>query len=100
VSVTPPVKIHIIRRGSGQVKVEPPVVHLGADQGFSVANHTDLSAEVTFDRAVTPVSQAIPPRSTRPFTAGGGPDYTEYDVVLTGGFKAEGNSRPGAIIDP
>ena len=99
-SVTPPVKVHIIRRGSGQVKVEPPIVHLAAEQGFSVANTTDLSAEVTFERAVTPTSQTIPPRSTRAFTAGGGPDYVEYDVVLTGGFKAEGSSSPGAIIDP
>jgi hypothetical protein len=93
-----PVRIHIIRRGSGQVKVEPPIVHVKA--GFSVANHTDLEALITFDRGVTPESQTIPARSTKPFTAGAGPDYTEYDVVLTGGFKADGNSRPGAIIDP
>ena len=99
-SVTPPVRIHIIRTGSGQAKAEPSLVHLAAEQGFSVANHTDLHAEVTFDRAVTPISQTIPPRDTRPFTAGPGPDYTEYDAVLTGGFNAEGNSRPGAIIDP
>lgn len=93
-----PVKIHIIRRGSGQVKVEPPTVHVKA--GFSVANHTDLEAMVTFDRGVTPASETVPAHQTKPFTAGEGPDYTEYDVVITGGFKADGNSRPGAIIDP
>lgn len=100
-SVTPPVKVRIIRRGNGQVQVNPPIVQLTAGEGFSMLNTTNESAEVEFDReAVLPRQHTIPARSTAAFTAGAGPDYVEYDVELATGHRAEGNSRPGAIIDP
>jgi hypothetical protein len=101
VSVTPPVKIRIIRRGSGQVVVHPPLAVLTAGETFRMVNTTREPATVSFDGdVIRPPRQTIEPkRPSEVFTAGAGPDYVEYDVELQT-FRAEGNSRPGVIIDP
>jgi hypothetical protein len=101
VSVTPPVKIRIIRKGNGQVIVYPPLTVIGAGDPFTMINTTGEPATVAFDSdVVRPQRHTITPKAPHTFTAGAGPDYVEYDVQLASGFRAEGNSRPGAIIDP
>lgn len=100
-SVTPPVKIRIIRRGNGQVLAVPPILQVSIGEGFSMLNATHETAQVQFDSAiVTPQNQSIPAGQTRAFGAGDQGGYVEYDAVLSGGTRAEGNSRPGVIIDP
>jgi hypothetical protein len=95
------VKIRIIRKGNGQVIVYPPLSVIGAGDTFVVVNTTGEDATVEFDSGVVrPQRQTISPKAPHTFTAGAGPDYVEYDVELASGFCAEGNSRPGAIIDP
>jgi hypothetical protein len=102
VSPTAPIKIRIIRKRNGLVQAFPSPVILTAGESFTIVNATSEDAVITFDTdVITPKSQGIGARkASAVFTAGAGPDYVEYDVLLKSGHCAEGNSKPGAIIDP
>ena len=100
-SDTPPIKVRIIRTGSGQAQAEPPRAQLKVGEQFRMLNLTNETVQIHFDAAlVTPQTDSMEAGQAKTFTptlSG----YVEYDAVLTtSGVRAEGNSRPGVIIDP
>jgi hypothetical protein len=101
VSDIPPIKVRIIRTGSGQAQAEPPRAQLKVGEQFRMLNMTNETVQVHFDAAlVTPQNESMVAGEAKTFTAALS-GYVEYDAVLTtSGIRAEGNSRPGVIIDP
>ncbi|HXY39084.1 MAG TPA: hypothetical protein VEQ10_05410 [Vicinamibacteria bacterium] len=98
--------IFVYRKGNGGafVSESPAVVAQGGT--IWVVNLTECPAEVEFpDRSFDPAEASLAPRGgAQQFTAVGAQGYHEYDVELDCGKgvrqEVEGNSRPGAIIDP
>jgi len=100
-SISPEVRIRIIRKGNGLVQAVPAPAILQAGQPFRIANTTGEVASVTFrSDLVQPVQFRIAAGSTEVFTPGAGPAYVEFELKLASGPCAEGASQPGAIIDP
>jgi hypothetical protein len=100
-SNTPQVRIRIIRKGNGLVQVLPYPAILSSGETFLIANASNEDAVIEFDsNLIQPKTCTIGGGQAKPFTAGKGPAYVEFDVELGGRDYAEGGSRPGAIIDP
>jgi hypothetical protein len=118
-------RVRIFRKGNGLVQVDPSPAVLRPNQDFTIVNTTDEPVALGYDpdlikpkavsgseilekhaaaiRATLVVKAlaAIPEYGTREFTTGGGPRYTEFEIMLLpSGHRAEGGSKPGAIIDP
>ena len=118
-------RIRIIRKGNGLVQVDPSRAILKSRQDFTIVNTTNEDAVLGYDPGAITTRPAgasriletfagqiqqtlvakslveIPAHSSRDFTAGAGPLYFEYDVLLLpSGQCAEGGSKPGGIVDP
>jgi hypothetical protein len=97
----PQVKIRIIRKGNGLVQVLPYPAILSSGETFLITNASGEDAVIEFNsNLIKPKRCTIRGGQAKPFTAGKGPAYVEFDVELGGRHYAEGGSRPGAIIDP
>jgi hypothetical protein len=116
-------RIRIYRKGNGCVLVDPGLVILSSGQTFTIVNTTGETAVVGYDpvafvpgvdepidrelakkvgaRLVVPNLTRISAAASRVFKAGNGPQYFEYEVLLVeSGHCAEGNSKPGGLVDP
>ncbi len=103
--------VWIVRRGSGKAQVHPSPLHARPGDTILVKNWTNDEAGVG---PLTPLyvppekrplhasaaTITIPPGDQRPFPVGAGQGFFEFDVTFPGGRYAEGNSKPGVIVDP
>ncbi len=103
--------VWIVRRGSGKAQVHPSPLHIRPGERIIVKNWTNEEATVgpltplypppdkgSRQASVAPI--AIPPGGQLPFLVGAGEGFFEFDVTFPGGRYAEGNSKPGVIVDP
>jgi hypothetical protein len=106
--VEPTMKIWIIRRGSGKAQVHPSPVHARPGDTVRIRNLTRDAATVDNFPGL-PASAlkegaraaAVPPGGYADFTVGGDRGFFEYDVAFPELAQyAEGNSKPGVIVDP
>lgn len=100
--------VFVHRKGNGGAFVSPSPTVLRPGDQLVVRNFTGDSAKVVFPKGLMrPRTATIEPREAECFTAlDAEPAYYEYDVQLDAGINllqptqhAEGNSRPGVIID-
>jgi hypothetical protein len=115
--VEPTMKIWIIRRGSGKRQVHPSPIRVMPGEPIRIKNWTSQTATVRFQPALyTPGAKGlrgkakqtlVRPKSTLQIRPGGyadvtltAPGFYEYDVTFPGQRYAEGNSKPGVIVDP
>jgi hypothetical protein len=106
----PTMKIWIIQRGSGKLQVHRSPVQLRPGDTFRVKNWTGLGATIEFApedvKDFRPLSSngfSVPARGYSDFQVdpGAQPRFLEYDVEFPERHQyAEGNSKPGVIVDP
>lgn len=100
--------VRVVRKGNGGASVVPSPIVLRSGEVFVIRNMV-VACPASVDFAGVPVDpqkDTIAPSGQRQFTvrSGADPGYYEYDVVLSCErdgtiLRAEGGSRPGAIID-
>jgi hypothetical protein len=83
-------------RGSGCVRVHPSPIWLTVGQAFRVRDFTGQLQGI--DWLAAPIDWDSKER-TGSVRAGATGGHYEYEVTLTTGEHAEGNSRPGVIVD-
>jgi hypothetical protein len=107
--VEPTMKIWIIRRGSGKLQVHRSPVQLRPGDTFRVKNWTDLGATLEFApedvKDFLPLSHNgfhVPAQGHSDFRVDptARSRFLEYDILFPGKQYAEGNSKPGVIVDP
>jgi hypothetical protein len=96
--------IWIIRRGSGKAQVHPSPTTVLPGGTLRIKNLTEDPATVQFPPLITPVTKStvIPAHGEADFTVAPGPitRFLEYDVTFPERHQyAEGNSKPGVIVD-
>lgn len=112
-TATPTVRtLWIIRRGSGKAQVHPSPVHARPGDTIRIKNWTPEEATVEFHPElypdprkgvppVDPATAAIGPGQHADFRVVPGFGVFEYDVHFPSLRQyAEGNSKPGVIVDP
>ena len=97
----PPIRIWILRRGSGRAEATPSPVHLKPAETFRIRNLTQEEATVVFPEGTIGLDmRSIPPKGVATGTViVAGPDFFEYDVSLREGNYVDGGSKPGVIVD-
>jgi len=113
--VEPTTKIWIIRRGSGKRQVHPSPIRVRPGEPIRIKNWTLQTATVGLLPALYTVPgdargrlfEPIDPKDPFTIVPGGyadvtltAPGFYEYDVTFPGQRYAEGNSKPGVIVDP
>jgi hypothetical protein len=103
--------VWIVRRGSGKAQVHPSPLHVRPRDTILVKNWTNDDATVgpliplytppeKGSRHASTATITIRPGGQQPFPVGAGEGFFEFDVTFPGGRYAEGNSKPGVIVDP
>jgi hypothetical protein len=114
--VEPTTKIWIIRRGSGKRQVHPSPIRVRPGEPIRIKNWTPQTATVGLLPALYTVPgeargrlfEPINPKDPLTILPGGYVDVTvaapagfyEFDVTFADNQYAEGNSKPGVIVDP
>lgn len=98
------ITLWIIRRGNGKAQVHPSPVHACPGDTLRIKNWTEAPATVGFPDPIAPVKgNVIDPHGEADFQVAGSarPRFLEYDVFFGDPSRyAEGNSKPGVIVDP
>jgi hypothetical protein len=98
-----PITLWIIRRGSGRAQVHPSPVHAHPGEVLHFKNWTESAATVHFPAGIAPLKErVIPPGAEADFQVAtdAPPRFLEYDVFFGDPARyAEGNSKPGVIVD-
>ncbi len=97
----PPIRIWIVRRGSGRAEATPSPAHLRPDETFGIRNLTREQATVVFPEGTIRLDmRSIPPGGVATGTVIiATPAFFEYDVSLQEGNYVDGGSKPGVIVD-
>ena len=93
--------IWIYQNRSGQLRVFPSPAHVEGGQTVAFKSLSGHTAEVRLPFLDDPIR--VPDNrapSTLVTVPAGDPRYIDYDVIVAGGYYAEGGSPPGLIVDP